>query len=82
MQPPRQGASKVVSVSDIHQMPMSEIRGKAPTANTPAAGAPTPSGDTVPSNGAGPEVGANPEAKAPPEARQRPRALLPAPTQR
>jgi hypothetical protein len=65
---PAEGASKVVSVSDIHQMPISEIRGEAPTANTPAAGAPTPSGDSVPSNGAGPEVGANPEAKAPPEA--------------
>jgi hypothetical protein len=69
---PAETASKVVSVSDIHQMPISEIRGGAPTANTPAAGAPTPSGDTVPSNGAGPEVGANPEAKAPSEVNNAP----------
>jgi hypothetical protein len=62
-----EGASKVMSVSDIHQMPMSEIRGNTPTGNTPAAAPPTPSGETVPANGAGPEVGANPEATAPPE---------------
>jgi hypothetical protein len=62
------GASKVMSVSDIHQMPMSEMRGNTPTENTPAAAPPTPSGETLPSNGAGPEVGVNPEAKAPPEA--------------
>jgi hypothetical protein len=64
---PAEGASKVLSVSDIHQMPLSEMRGEVPATNTPAAGPPTPSGDTVPSNGAGPEVGATPEAKAPPE---------------
>ncbi len=64
---PAVGASEVVSVSDIHQMPISEIRGVAPTASAPAAAPPTPSGDTVPVNGAGPEVAANPEAKAPPE---------------
>ena len=67
-----EGASKVMAVSDIHQMPLSEIRGEAPapatpTPSTPAAGPPTPSGETVPSNGAGPEVGATPEATAPPE---------------
>jgi hypothetical protein len=69
------GASKVMSVSDIHQMPLSEIRGETPATpapgtpagNTPAAAPPTPSGDTVPANGAGPEVGATPEATAPPE---------------
>jgi hypothetical protein len=69
------GASKVMSVSDIHQMPLSEMHGEtpatpapgAPAGNTPAAAPPTPSGDTVPSNGAGPEVGATPEATAPPE---------------
>jgi hypothetical protein len=69
------GASKVMSVSDIHQMPLSEIRGEtpttpapgAPTGKNPAAAPPTPSGDTVPANGAGPEVGATPEATAPPE---------------
>ncbi len=66
----------MLSVSDIHQMPMSEIRGEnttaapapgASTAGAAPAGTPTPSGDTVPSNGAGPEVGAKPEATAPPE---------------
>jgi hypothetical protein len=62
-----EGASKVMSVSDIHQMPLSEISGSTPTPNTSAAGPPTPSGETVPANGAGPEVGANPEATAPPE---------------
>jgi hypothetical protein len=66
------GASKVMSVSDIHQMPMSEIRGNTPTGNAPAAAPPTPSGDTVPSNGAGPEVGANPEATAPPDTNNAP----------
>jgi hypothetical protein len=73
---PAEGASKVLSVSDIHQMPLSEIRGDnttpapapgASTAGAPPAGTPTPSGETVPSNGAGPEVGAKPEATAPPE---------------
>jgi hypothetical protein len=69
------GASKVMSVSDIHQMPLSEIRGETPTtpapgtpgAATPPAAPPTPSGEIPPSNGAGPEVGATPEATAPPE---------------
>jgi hypothetical protein len=62
------GASKVLSVSDIHQMPMAEIRGNTPTANPPAAASPTPSGETAPANNPGPEVAANPEATAPPEA--------------
>jgi hypothetical protein len=65
------GASKVLSVSDIHQMPTSEVRGNTPTGNTPAAAPPTPSGETAPSNGAGPAVGANPEA-TPPEANNAP----------
>ena len=73
---PAEGASKVLSVSDIHQMPSSEIREDniipapapgASTAGAPPAAAPTPSGNTVPSNGAGPEAGAKPEATAPPE---------------
>jgi hypothetical protein len=71
-----EGASKVIAVSDIHQMPLSEIRGNTPTGNTPAAAPPTPSGETVPSNGAAPEVGANPEANAPPAANS---ASTPAP---
>ena len=65
-----EGASKVLAISDIHQMPLSETHGEAPATpapSTPAAGPPTPSGETVPSNGAGPEVGATPEATAPPE---------------
>ena len=61
------GASKVMSVSDIHQMPMSEIRGNTPGVNTPAGAPPSPSAEPAPSNGAAPEVGANPEAKAPEE---------------
>ena len=67
-----EGASKVISVSDIHQMPLSEIRGNTPTGNTPAAAPPTPPGETVPSNGAGPGASANPEANAPPEANNAP----------
>jgi hypothetical protein len=65
------GASKVMAVSDIHQMPMSEIHGNTPAGNTPAAAPPTPSVETVPSNGAGPGVGANPGA-APPDANTTP----------
>lgn len=72
---PAPGASQVMSVSDIHQMPLSEIRGETPgsapvtappATSTPAAAPPTPSGDIAPSN-AGPEVGAKPETTAPPE---------------
>jgi hypothetical protein len=63
-----EGASKVLSVTDIHQMPLSEITGTAtPTPSTPAAAPPTPSGDVPPPSTAGPEVGATPEATAPPE---------------
>ena len=76
---PAEGASKVMSVSDIHQMPLSEMRGNTPTVNTPAAAPPTPSGETVPSNDAGPEVGANPEAKAPPEVSNAPTTPPPLP---
>jgi hypothetical protein len=64
---PAAGAVKVVSVSDIHQMPLGEISGSATAANATPAAPPTPSGDELPTNGAGPEVGATPEAKAPPE---------------
>jgi hypothetical protein len=68
---PAEGASKVMAVSDIHQMPLSEMQGNAtkaaPAATPPAAGPPTPSGDTAPPTNAGPEVGATPEATAPPE---------------
>ena len=68
---PAEGASKVLSVSDIHQMPLSEITGAAaPPTSTPstaAAAPPTPSGDTPPASAPGPEVGATPEATAPSE---------------
>ncbi len=67
-----EGASKVMSVSDIHQMPMSEIRGNTPAGNAPATATPAPSVETVPSNGAGPQPGANPEATAPPDANNTP----------
>jgi len=74
--PPAPGASAVVSVSDIHQMPLSEIQQEVPgvapaklappSTNTQPAAPPTPSGETPPPS-AGPEVGATPEATAPPE---------------
>ena len=69
-----EGASKVLSVSDIHQMPLSEITGAptAPTPSTPAAAPPIPSGDTPPTTTVGPEVGATPEATAPPEVNNAP----------
>jgi hypothetical protein len=71
---PAEGASKVLSVSDIHQMPLSEITGTPTptTPSTPAAAPPTPSGDQPPASTAGPEVGATPEATAPPEANNAP----------
>jgi hypothetical protein len=72
------GASKVISVSDIHQMPMSEIRGNTPGVTPPAATPPSPSAEPVPSNGAGPGAGANPEAQAPPDGSNAP---TPAPVQ-
>ena len=79
---PAEGASKVLSVSDIHQMPLSEITGTpappAATPSTPAAAPPTPSGDTPPPSAAGPEVGATPEATAPPEVNNAP-AVSPLP---
>jgi hypothetical protein len=74
---PAEGASKVMAVSDIHQMPLSEMQGNSstkapPAAVPPAVGPPTPSGDTAPPSNAGPEVGATPEATAPPEANNAP----------
>jgi hypothetical protein len=60
------GASKVMAVSDIHQMPMSEIRGNTPAGNTPGAVPPAPSVETAPANGAGPEANAPPDATSAP----------------
>ncbi len=76
--PAAEGASRVLSVSDIHQMPLSEITGGT-TAAAPATAAPTPSGDAVPKQSAGPEVAATPEAKAPAEATSEPPAPPPLP---
>jgi hypothetical protein len=70
---PAEGASRVISVSDIHQMPVNELPGMRTT--PPATGgAPTPSGDTAPPSGGGPDLtpgetpapagGATPEAGA------------------
>ena len=79
---PAEGASQVLSVSDVHQMPLSEITGvptaPAATPSTPAAAPPTPSGDQPPASAAGPEVGATPEVTAPPEANNAP-AVAPLP---
>ena len=63
--PAAQGASRVLSVSDIHQMPLSEMNGSN-TPSAPAAGVPN-SGEPAPVSTEGAEVGATPEAKAPPE---------------
>jgi hypothetical protein len=68
---PAEGASRVVSVSDIHQMPLAELPGattaRVPPATAPVAGVPVPSGDVTP-----PEVAANPEAPSAPDANSTP----------
>jgi len=70
---PAQGASQVISVSDAHQMPLSEIRGGTPTPAPPAAEAPPPpnipgpSPETAPPTNAGPMAGAPPETTTPPD---------------
>jgi hypothetical protein len=64
--PAAQGASRVLSVSDIHQMPLSEMNGSNTTPSAPAAGVPN-SVEPPPVSTEGAEVGATPEAKAPPE---------------
>jgi hypothetical protein len=75
---PAQGASQVLSVSDVHQMPLSEIRGETPAPASPTAGAspppnvPGPSPEAAPSTSAGPTPGAPPEATTPPEATSAP----------
>jgi hypothetical protein len=72
-QPAAEGASKVVSVSDIHQMPLSELPGAttatAPPKTAPPASVPTPTGDTpAPPSAPAPEVATNPEAPPAPDA--------------
>lgn len=68
---PAGGASRVLSVSDIHQMTMSEISPEtaepAPAPErAPAAAPPTPAGDAT-AAGPGPETSAQPAASAPAE---------------
>ncbi len=69
---PAEGATKVLSVADIRQMPLNDIPGATtPEAAPPteAAAQPTPSGDTAPTTEAGAEIPAQPgttPASAPP----------------
>jgi hypothetical protein len=68
---PAEGASQVISVSDLRQMPLSEIRGGNPTPAPPAAKAPPPANipapapETTPPTTAGPSPNTAPEAPAP-----------------
>ena len=83
-QPAAEGASRVLSVSDIHQMPLSELPGATtattPPATPPAASVPAPPADTTapPAISPSPEVAANPEAQPPPDASTTPRDSTPA----
>jgi hypothetical protein len=73
-QPAAEGASRVLSVSDIHQMPLSELPGAttatAPPATPPAAGVPAAPADTTapPAVSPSPDVAASPEAQPAPDA--------------
>ncbi len=72
-EPAAAGASSVVSVSDIHQMPLSELPGAttatAPATTPPPTSVPTPTGDTpAPPSTPAPEVAASPEAPPAPDA--------------
>jgi hypothetical protein len=84
-QPAAEGASRVLSVSDIHQMPLSELPGAttatAPPATPPAASVPAPPTEpTAPAPvSPSPEVAANPEAQPAPDASTAP-AIPPLPT--
>ncbi len=72
---PAEGASQVISVSDIHQMPLSEIRGgtpapapvPAPQPGTapPPANIPGPAPEAAPPTSAGPAPSAAPDSTAP-----------------
>jgi hypothetical protein len=71
------GAARVLSVSDVHQMPLSEITGGTTTAAAPAteppdAESPAPSSETAPAPKAGPAIAATPEPNAPAEASTEP----------
>ncbi len=69
---PAEGASKVVSVSDIHQMPMSEIRGNRLPRKHSRGWRPAPSGETVPSTVQGQKSAPIRKRTAPPEANNTP----------
>jgi hypothetical protein len=77
---PAQGASRVLSVSDAHQMPLSEIRGGAPTPAAPAGEAPpSPTGvpgptpeAAPPATTAGPAPAPTPDTSAPADANTAP----------
>ena len=74
---PAEGASRVVSVSDIHQMPLTELPG-ATTATVPQQKVPRRAFPCLPvtprplRDGAGPEVAANPEPASSPDANTAP----------
>lgn len=78
---PAEGASKVLSVADIRQMPLNEIPGATaePASPTVASGQPTPSGDTAPTTEAGAEVPAPPGATPAQPASSAPEEATPAP---
>jgi hypothetical protein len=72
---PAPGASQVISISDVHQMPLSEIRGEAPTPAAPTAeapppptGVPGPTPEGAPPTTAGPAASAPAESSSPAEA--------------
>jgi hypothetical protein len=73
---PAEGASQVISVSDVHQMPLSEIRGgnsapapaPQPRAVPPPANTPGPAPEAAPPATAGPTPNAAPETPAPTDA--------------
>jgi hypothetical protein len=80
---PAQGASRVISVSDAHQLPLSEIRGGAPTPAAPVApateapppptGVPGPSPEpTPPPATAGPAPSPTPDTSGPADANTAP----------
>jgi hypothetical protein len=73
---PAEGATQVISVSDVHQMPLSEIRGGTPAptpapqprAVPPPANTPGPAPESTPPATAGPAPTVAPEPPAPTDA--------------
>jgi hypothetical protein len=64
---PAEGASQVIAVSDVRQMPLSEIRGGNPTPTPPAAKAPPPANIPVPAPETAPPAAAAPAPNPTPE---------------